>query len=129
MYDHIKFEDPEVYSAIMQEIGRQPVLSFGNSSGDCSMHNYTIFNNRYRSAAFMLIADDEERDYGNTEKTRELGEQWEESGYNVISMKDDFRTIYGEDVKKTGSFSWLDDLAEDRVPAEETEEESEPDRS
>ena len=23
MYDHIKFEDPEVYSAIMQEIGRQ----------------------------------------------------------------------------------------------------------
>ena len=115
--------------SIVQEIGRQPVLSFGNSSGDCSMHNYTIFNNRYRSAAFMLIADDEERDYGNTEKTRELGEQWEESGYNVISMKDDFRTIYGEDVKKTGSFSWLDDLAEDRVPAEETEEESEPDRS
>ena len=25
---------------IAQEIGRQPVLSFGNSSGDMSMHNY-----------------------------------------------------------------------------------------
>ena len=32
------------------------------------MHNYTIFNNRYKSEAFMLIADDEVRDYGNAEK-------------------------------------------------------------
>ena len=34
---------------IAQEIGRQPVLSFGNSSGDVSMHNYTISNNAYKS--------------------------------------------------------------------------------
>ena len=102
--------------AIVQEIGRQPVLSFGNSSGDCSMHNYTIFNNRYKSAAFMLIADDEERDYGNTEKARELGEKWEEAGYYVISMKDDFRNIYGENVKKTGTFHWFENLAENREP-------------
>lgn len=105
---------------ILQDIGRQPVLSFGNSGGDVSMHNFTIFNNRYRSAAFMLIADDEERDYGNTEKVQPLKEKWEESGYVVISMKDDFATIYGDEVKKTGTFHWLEDLAEDRVPAEET---------
>ncbi|MBQ3425215.1 MAG: haloacid dehalogenase-like hydrolase, partial [Clostridia bacterium] len=49
---------------IAQEIGRQPVLSFGNSSGDVSMHNYTLYNNPYRSAAFMLVADDDVRDYG-----------------------------------------------------------------
>ena len=103
---------------IVKEIGRQPVLSFGNTSGDVSMHNYTIFNNRYKSAAFMLIADDEERDYGNTEKAEELRTKWEESGYNVISMKNDFRTIYGEDVKKTGSFRWLEDMAEERVPSD-----------
>ena len=86
---------------IAQEIGKQPVLSFGNSSGDTSMHMYTITNNPYRSAAFMLIADDEERDYGNTEKTTALGEQWKENGFTVISMKNDFKTIYGYDVKKT----------------------------
>ena len=103
---------------IAREIGRQPILSFGNSSGDVSMHNYVIDNNRYKSAAFMLIADDEERDYGNTEKTRELGKTWEESGYNVISMKDDFLTIYGDDVVKTGSFHWMDELAEDRIPSD-----------
>ena len=113
--------------AIVKEIGRQPVLSFGNSSGDVSMHNFTIFNNRYKSAAFMLIADDEERDYGNTEKAQSLKEKWEQSGYHVISMKDDFRTIYGDEVKKTGSFRWLEEFAEPvnapvKAETEQTEE-------
>ena len=105
---------------IAQEIGRQPVLSFGNSSGDVSMHNYTINNNVYPSAAFMLIADDDVRDYGNPEKVAELRVKWEESGYNVISMANDWKTIYGEDVVKTGQFRWMDELAEDT--AEDTGE-------
>ena len=104
---------------IAQEIGRQPVLSFGNSSGDVSMHNYTIQNNEYRSEAFMLIADDEVRDYGNAQKGEELRAKWEESGYHVISMANDWKTIYGEDVVKTGEFRWMDELAEDRVPEED----------
>ena len=110
---------------IAQEIGRKPVLSFGNSSGDVSMHNYTISNNTYRSAAFMLIADDDQRDYGNPEKGSELREKWEGSGYQVISMANDWKTIYGEDVVKTGEFHWLEELAEERVPvdAEAAEEE------
>ena len=100
---------------IVQDIGQKPVLSFGNSSGDVSMHMYTISNNPYRSAAFMLIADDEARDYGNQEKAEKLGKEWEADGFNVISMKNDFRTIYGDDVVKTGSFHWAEELAEDRV--------------
>ena len=99
---------------IAQEIGRQPVLSFGNSSGDVSMHMYTISNNVYKSAAFMLVADDDVRDYGNLEKAEELREQWDEKGFNVISMKNDFRTIYGEDVVKTGEFHWAEELADNR---------------
>ncbi len=99
---------------IVQEIGRQPVLSFGNSSGDVSMHMYTISNNKYKSAAFMLVADDDVRDYGKPEKAAELREKWEASGFNVISMKNDFKTIYGEDVVKTGSFRWMEELADDR---------------
>ena len=106
---------------IVRDIGRQPVLSFGNSGGDMSMHNYTIFNNRYKSMAFMLIADDSERDYGDAEKVQPLKEKWEANGYQVISMRDDFLTIYGEEVTKTGTFHWLEDLAEDRVPAEPAE--------
>ena len=76
---------------IAQEIGRQPVLSFGNSSGDVSMNNYALLNNRYKSAAFQLIADDDVRDYGNPEKGQQLREQWEGMGYHVISMRDDWK--------------------------------------
>lgn len=99
---------------IVQEIGHQPVLSFGNSSGDVSMHMYTISHNPYKSAAFMLIADDDVRDYGDPVKTQELRTKWEDSGFNVISMRDDFKTIYGEDVVKTGNFRWMEELADDR---------------
>lgn len=95
---------------IVRDIGKQPVLSFGNTSGDTSMHNYTISNNPHKSAAFMLIADDETRDYGNTEKCVKLRADWEGMGYQVVSMKDDFRTIYGDDVVKTGTFTWTESL-------------------
>ena len=103
---------------IAQEIGQRPVLSFGNSSGDTSMHNYVIGGNVYRSAAFMLVADDDVRDYGNPEKGAALAEKGAAAGYNVISMRDDWKTIYGEDVVKTGEFHWLEELAEDRVPVD-----------
>lgn len=85
---------------ISQEIGKVPVLSFGNSGGDCAMHNYCL-SSPHRSVTFMLIADDEDRDHANREKALKLGEQWREAGYHVISMRDDFKTIYGEDVQKT----------------------------
>ena len=85
---------------ITQEIGKTPVLSFGNSGGDSAMHNYCLSNAEHKTAAFMLIADDEARDHANREKALKLGEQWREAGYHVISMRDDFRTIYGDNVKK-----------------------------
>ena len=119
---------------IAQDIGKQPVLSFGNSGGDVAMHNFALYNNRYRSAAFQLIADDGERDYGNPAKGPELREKWEGMGFTVISMANDWKTIYGEDVIKTGEFHWLSDYADDRIPAvpetvteAETEAEADPD--
>ena len=84
---------------ISQEIGKVPVLSFGNSGGDSAMHNYCL-GNTLKSAAFMLIADDEARDHANREKALDLGKQWRNAGYHVISMRDDFKTIYGPGVEK-----------------------------
>ena len=86
---------------ISQEIGKVPVLSFGNSGGDCAMHNYALSNPQYKSAAFMLIADDDVRDHANRDKALKLGDQWRDNGYHVISMRDDFKTIYGDGVTKT----------------------------
>ena len=85
---------------ISQEIGKVPVLSFGNSGGDQAMHNYCLSNTKHRSAAFMLIADDDARDHANREKALTLGQKWRENGYYVISMRNDFKTIYGDEVQK-----------------------------
>ena len=86
---------------ISQEIGKVPVLSFGNSSGDAAMHNYCLSNEKYKTMAFMLIADDDVRDHANRDKALKLKEDWLASNYQVISMKDDFKTIYGDNVVKT----------------------------
>lgn len=87
---------------ISQEIGKVPVLSFGNSSGDCAMHNYCLGNKKYRTAAFMLVADDDARDHADLAEGARREAKWREAGYHVISMKNDFRTIYGSEVKKVG---------------------------
>ena len=86
---------------ISQEIGKIPVLSFGNSSGDQAMHNYCMSNTKYRTATFMLVADDDVRDHADLAEAARREKIWRENGYNVISMKNDFRTIYGPGVIKT----------------------------
>jgi len=88
-------------SVIAQEIGKQPVLAFGNSSGDTSMLNYAITNNKYKSAAFFVICDDLEREFGNEKKAANCIKLAEENGWTTISMKNDFKTIYGDNVKKS----------------------------
>ena len=86
---------------ISQEIGKVPVLSFGNSSGDCAMHNYVLSNPQYKTATFMLVADDDARDHADLEEGARREAKWREAGYHVISMKNDFKTIYGYGVLKS----------------------------
>ncbi len=87
-------------AVIAQEIGVQPVLAFGNSTGDSSMCDYVINNNPYRSLAFMLCCDDLEREYGNESKAQKMYDLSKEHGWIPVSMRDDWSTIYGEDVIK-----------------------------
>ena len=86
---------------ISQEIGKVPVLSFGNSSGDCAMHNYCMGNKTYKTATFMLVADDDARDHADLAEGAKREAKWRDAGYYVISMKNDFKTIYGPAVVKT----------------------------
>ncbi len=86
--------------AIVREIGQQPVLAFGNSSGDLAMEIYTISGNRWKSAAYMVVADDEEREYGNASDAEKKKKTYSDLGIGIISMRSDFKTIYGDDVHK-----------------------------
>ena len=87
-------------SVIMQEIGQQPVLSFGNSTGDSSMAEYVINGNQHRSLAFMLCCDDLMRENGSKSKAEKMAALCEKFGWIPISMKNDWKTIYGAGVKK-----------------------------
>ncbi len=89
--------------AIVREIGQQPVLAFGNSSGDLAMEVYTISGNPFRSAAYMVLADDDVREWGNPESALEKKASYEAMGIGTISMRDDWKTIYGEDIRKAGA--------------------------
>ena len=87
-------------SVIMQEIGQQPVLSFGNSTGDSSMAEYVTSNNKYRSLAFMLCCDDTVRENGNESKAEKMQQLCQKFDWVPISMKNDWKTIYGDSVTR-----------------------------
>ena len=87
-------------SVIVQEIGIQPVLSFGNSTGDAAMAEYTTTNNKYKSLAFMLCCDDLERENGNEEKADQMEQLCKQYDWVPVSMKNDWKTIYGENVTR-----------------------------
>lgn len=87
-------------SLIEREIGLQPVLAFGNTFSDASMVNYTIYNNKYKALGFMLECDDLEREYGNLQKAQKMHEGCEKYGWICVSMRDDWKTIYGDGIKR-----------------------------
>ena len=85
---------------IEQEIGQRPVLAFGNSGSDTSMMNYTIDSrNPYKAEAYMIVADDNEREWGTQDWDKKSAE-YTEKGYTPISMKNDFSVIYEDGITK-----------------------------
>ena len=86
--------------SILNQIGKKPVLAFGNSMGDSGMFEYTLQDNKYNSEAFYVLCDDVERELGNLTRAEKDKAFAEKRGWNTISMKNDFKTIYGDNVKK-----------------------------
>ena len=115
-------------TVINKEIGQQPVLSFGNTTGDAAMANYTLGKNPYRSLAFMLCCDDLERENGNIDKANKMYELCEEFHWIPVSMKNDWTTIYADGVKYIGKQAAEPAAAEAaeqaEAPAEEAAEET-----
>lgn len=90
-------------SNICREIGKRPVLALGNSGSDASMLNYAVFNDKYKSMAMGVNCDDGVRDWGGPEKSAKFKELCNKYGWVAISMRDDWKTIYGDEVKKQSS--------------------------
>ena len=85
---------------IEREIGQRPVLAFGNSGSDTSMLNYTIDDrNPYPTGAYMVVADDTEREWGPQDWEKK-SKEYIGMGYIPISMKNDFLQIFNSNIKK-----------------------------
>jgi phosphoglycolate phosphatase-like HAD superfamily hydrolase len=85
-------------------IGRRPYAAFGNSDGDRQMLEYTKAGGGLR-LAMLVLHDDAVREYGygpaaglpDTKVgafTQALYDEAQKSGWNVISMKRDWRQIF-----------------------------------
>jgi phosphoglycolate phosphatase-like HAD superfamily hydrolase len=90
---------------INSHIGRRPIAAFGNSDGDRQMLEWTQGGGGVR--LMMLVHhDDAKREYAygpeskiGTFSDALMGEA-KKSGWTVISMKDDWKTIFPFDMKK-----------------------------
>jgi haloacid dehalogenase-like hydrolase len=84
---------------INSHIGRRPIAAFGNSDGDRQMLEWTQDG---KGARLMMLVhhDDAKREwaYGPESKfgtfSDSLMEEAQKNGWTVISMKDDWKTIY-----------------------------------
>jgi len=90
-YYGFNFNTAKVYN-IYRQIGKRPVMAFGNSSGDYPMINYTNSNENYHTFTGLLIHDDSKREY-EYDADKSLN-ACHENGWTPISMKDDFKTLW-----------------------------------
>ena len=85
---------------INSHIGRRPIAAFGNSDGDLQMLQYTTIGHQ-PSLGVYIHHDDAEREWAYDRESHigRLAEGLDrapERGWVVVSMKDDWRTIYPE---------------------------------
>ena len=86
---------------IFHQIGIRPILACGNTDGDFSMLNYAKYNPDHAGLALLINHDDDVREYQyNTGERAEWDALAEKYGWNVISMKDEFETIFLKDAEK-----------------------------
>ena len=83
---------------IQQHIGQRPIAAFGNSDGDQQMLEYAAGGSGARFA-LLVHHDDAKREwaYDRTSHIGTLDKAWDEAvakGWTVVSMKDDWKTIY-----------------------------------
>jgi hypothetical protein len=80
---------------IWSRIGQRPILAGGNSNGDVPMLRYAGGKGR-PALRLLVIHDDEEREFAYTAGAEKSLEQAESHGWTVVSMKDDWKTVFAE---------------------------------
>ena len=80
---------------IWSRIGRRPVVAGGNSNGDIPMLHYAGGPSP-PGLRLLLLHDDPEREFDYTAGAEKSLERADEEGWTVVSIKNDWRTVFAD---------------------------------
>jgi phosphoserine phosphatase len=80
---------------IHRAIGRRPVMAVGNSNGDIHMLKYAA-GRKGLALGLLVHHDDAEREYAYDEGAEKALQLAAKEGWCVVSMKDDWKTVFSE---------------------------------
>ena len=89
-------DGPEKPVRIWNRIGRRPILSAGNSNGDDEMLMYSGQARQAASLRLLVLHDDAEREFDYTAGAERALEHAKKYDWTVVSMKNDWTTVFGD---------------------------------
>ncbi len=84
---------------IWSRIGRRPILAGGNSNGDVPMLRFTGGKGR-PALRLLVLHDDAEREFDYVKGAEHALERAAAEGWTVVSIKDDWATVFASDGKE-----------------------------
>jgi len=86
-------DGPQKPIRIWSRIGRRPVLAAGNSNGDIPMLEFAAREDQ-ATLRLLVLHDDDEREFAYTGGAEKALAAADSSGWTVISMKNDWATVF-----------------------------------
>lgn len=75
---------------LWSRIGRRPIFAAGNSNGDIEMLEFTD------GLRLLVLHDDADREFDYTAGAEKSLQQAADEGWTVVSMRDDWATVFGD---------------------------------
>jgi phosphoserine phosphatase len=80
---------------IWSRVGRRPLVACGNSNGDVPMLRFARTGER-DALRLLILHDDAEREFDYTDGAEDALQRAGERGWTVVSVKDDWATVFPE---------------------------------
>jgi hypothetical protein len=87
-------DGPQKPIQIWSRFGRRPIVASGNSNGDVPMLDFAHHQDK-PSPRLLVLHDDANREFAYTSGAERALEKAGTDGWTVVSMKDDFATVFG----------------------------------
>jgi hypothetical protein len=86
-------DGPEKPIRIWSRTGRRPLLAAGNANGDMQMFEFSQHADKPH-LSLLVLHDDGEREFEYTAGAEQALERADESGWTIVSMKNDWSTVF-----------------------------------